>query len=178
MPRRRKPPEEMSTRPAQMRIRIRRAGERQLAEVENYYRQLGKPIETWDWEELARGRPRDARGKFQGKAPQWVTPNVEAEAKRRLMAGIYGELGTQTKFALDVLRRLLTNGEVDDKVAFEAAKYVIDHIIGKPKALIEIDGSERVKQFLAKALILDDGSPEHEIIDGEYLTDEEEDDDE
>jgi len=178
------PPEELSTRKEQMRVRIRRAARatdkkqgRLTAEIENYYKQIGKPIDTWDWEELARGRPRASNGRFTGRTPDWVTPTVVAEAKRRLMAGIYGEMGTQAKFALDVLKRLLTDGEVDDKVALDAAKYVIDHIIGKPEAIIKLDGSDTVRQFLANALVLDDGEPEHEIIEGQYRTDEEEDDD-
>lgn len=184
-PRKRKAPEELSTRQEQMRVRIRRAGkaadkkaDRVGAEIQNYYKQIGRPIEEWDWEELARGRPRAINGTFVGRTPSWVTPTVVNEAKRRLMAGIYGEMGTQSKFALDVLRRLLTSGDVDDKVALDAAKYVIDHIIGKPEAIIKLDGSETVRQFLANALVLDDGAPEHEVIDGEYVTDSEEDDDE
>ena len=143
-------PATLSHKPSQMRIRIRRKAGRADAEIEHYCRVVyNKPVEEWDWEELAKGRPRNAQGKFQGAPPKWITPHLLREARRRLVEGVYGELGVQSKYALETLNRLLTDGEVDDKVALDAAKFVINHIIGNPKAIVSIDASDEVKQFLA-----------------------------
>jgi len=60
-----------------------------LAEVSDRW---AKPIEEWDWQELARGRPRCADGTFKGVAPQWVTLAVRNEAKRRLLARANAEI--------------------------------------------------------------------------------------
>jgi hypothetical protein len=178
MPPRRKSPQELSHRPEQMRNRIRRKAGRADEEIDHYIKvHYQKPIDEWDWEELAKGRVRDKRGGFRGRAAPWITPLVVREARRRLIEGVYGELGTSAKYALQTLHRLVTDGEVDDKVALDAAKYIIDHIIGKPKALVEIDASDNVRQFLARALVLDDGKPQHQVIDGQYTTDDRDEDD-
>lgn len=179
MPPRRKPPEELCQRPDQIRRRIRRKTDKVADEVDYYIKTVyQKPIDEWDWEELARGRPRNSRGNFAGMAPKWITPLVIKEARHRLINGIYGDLGESAKYALQTLRRLVTDGQVDDRVALDAAKYIIDHLIGKPKAMVSVDASDNVRQFLAKAIVLDDGKPQHEVIDGQYTTEDEETDDE
>lgn len=178
MPRRQLPPELMSQKPEQMRRRIRRKAGKAEEEVEYYIKTIyKKPVEEWDWEELAHGRPRDKNGFMTGARPQWTGAHIVREARRRLIEGVYGDLGHSAKYALEVLRRLVTSNDVDDKVALDAAKYIIDHIIGKPKALVEIDASEKVRNFLARAIVLDDGKPQHEVIDGQYRTDSDEGDD-
>lgn len=180
MPPRSRDPSELSQKPSQMRRRIRRKAGNTQREIEYYLEKVyNKPVEEWDWEELARGRPRNSSGDFRGVGPKWVSALVIQEARRRLVEGIYGELGTSAKFAVETLNRLVTDGEVEDRVALEAAKYILDHILGKPRAIVALDASDNVRQFLAKALVLDDGDPQHEVIEGQYRSDDddEEDDD-
>jgi hypothetical protein len=178
MPPRQRDPKTMSHDPAQMRRRIRRKAGYADREIEHYLETVyEKPIDQWDWEELARGRPRSKRGDFSGYSAKWLTPLVVKEARRRLVEGIYGDLGTSAQFAVQTLQRLVSDGEVDDRVALEAAKYILDHILGKPKALVEIDASDNVRQFLANAIVLDDGRPQHQVIEGQYQSNDEEEDD-
>jgi hypothetical protein len=73
---------ELSRKPKEIRKRLRRGDnlERDLAMLE----EAGyKPVSEWDDEELARGRPRDRRGLFSGRTPEWRKEQVEAEALRR-----------------------------------------------------------------------------------------------
>lgn len=179
-------PRELVNTPKQIRNRLRRRG-KNLDREWNLYQQeaYGKPIEEWDLEELARGRPRAEDGSFRGRSPSWITPFVMREAKRRLLDEAFGSLAGHVDLAVRTIVKLLKNNEVDDygrpvvdaRTKFAAAQFVIDHVIGKPKVGIEIDATDTVRQFLASALVLDDGSPAHPVIDGQFTEDEEDHDD-
>lgn len=182
MPRRE--PRELVNTPKQIRNRLRRKGKKFEAELDLYQDEVyGKRIEEWDLEELSRGRPRDALGGFRGPAPKWITPLVVKEAKRRLLDHTLGSLAGHVELAVKTIGNLLASDEVDDfgrpvvdaRTKLAAAQFVIENVIGKPKAILEIDGTDTVKQFLASALVLDDGTPAHPVIQGEVVEDDEED---
>src|SRR5262245_63124610 len=63
-----------STSRKQMRARARR--KRKKAGESEEFKRLYKPIEQWDPEELARGRPRSRDGNFTGRPPRWITRAV------------------------------------------------------------------------------------------------------
>lgn len=172
--------------PAQIRRRLRRAAGSLDGDLEEYTKATGfKPVEEWDLEELARGKPRNARGDFRGKAPTWIAPAITREAKRRLHDESFGMLAANAGKAVTVIVKLMEDRSLDDngrpvvdaRTKLEAAKFVIEHIIGKPKAVVEIDGSDRVAQFLARALVLDSGEAAHPVIDGHLVANDEEEDD-
>lgn len=176
-------PREMVNTPKQIRNRLRRKTKKFEAELELYQDvAYGKRIEDWDLEELARGRPRTSDGHFRGPAPKWITPLVIREAKRRLLDHTYGSMAAHVDLAVQTVVKLLNSTEVDDwgrplvdaRTKLAAATFVIEHIIGKPKNTVEVDGTDTVRQFLAAALVLDDGTPAHPVIDGQFS---EEDDD-
>lgn len=175
-------PSKLSTNPKQIRTRMRRRGldldrDAELYAIHGYK----KPIHEWDLEELARGRVRDKNGEFRGRAPSWITPVIMKEAKRRLLAETYGKLAGHIDQAVVTMGNLLTSEEVDEngkplvdsKTKFAAAAFIIEHTIGKPKAVVEIDATEDTKNALAAAIVLDDGQPQdHEVIDGEFTEEE------
>jgi hypothetical protein len=176
----------LSKNPAQIRRRLRRAGEHLERDVDMYSEATGfKPVVDWDLDELARGKPRAVDGSFRGGVPVWVTPLITREAKRRLLDESFGKLAGHVDLACTVIAKLLTDKSVDDhgkpivdaRTKFAAAQFVIEHVIGKPKAVVEIDGSDRVAQFLASALVLESGQPAHPVIDGQFTTSEEGEDD-
>lgn len=187
-------PDKLSRKPSQIRRRLRRTTgntpekrarlERDLAimqEADPRY----KPIEEWDWEELARGRPRDKEGKFRGAAPSWLDNKLREEAKRRLKERVHDALNVYARQALRVLQRTMIDESVDIKIRLDTAKFVIEHVIGKATVKQEIK-AEGIG-FIARALVMEDPEdpghmiPAHptaargQVIDGEWS--EEDDDD-
>lgn len=178
MGRRPNDPSKLSTKPAQIKNRIRKR-EKPLQQDINLYIEhvYKKPIEEWDLEELGRGRPRDKNGSFTGAAPKWITATVAQEAKRRLLTETFGELAGHAQTAVKVIVNLMTSTEVDEKgkpivdprTQLAAATFILEHILGKPKAVVDIGGEDFVRSALASAIILDDGMPQgHLVIEGEY----------
>lgn len=171
------PTEKLSRDRKQVQTRIRRRAGNIERDAKIYFEDVyQKPIEEWDLAELAHGRPRNVAGHFAGRSPDWITPFVMREAKRRLMTEVYGDLAAYADQAIKVMvglmnsRALDANGKplVDAATRFKAAQYILDHIIGKPKAVFEVEASDQVKAFLAKALVFDDGLPAHPVVDGQF----------
>lgn len=164
----------VSERPRAARRRLRSRAERLDEEVhkdiEIVYK---KPIEDWDWEELSRGRPRGANGKFDGRKPSWITPAITAEARRRMRTFTEGELMVHASAAIDVLKEIMTDQTQDDfgkpvvpaSVRVDAAKYVLNHVIGTPTARVEVSETNPIADLMADVLVNPDGEPSHMVID-------------
>lgn len=180
----------LSTKPSQIRNRLRRRTAAFNQELELYEEHgYGKKIEDWDVEELARGRPRASDGSFRGKNPSWITPMVAREAKRRLMEHTFGEMTAHIDLAIKTVVNLMTSKAVDDwgkpivdaRTKLDCAKFIIEHVLGKPKALVEVSATDVVQQYLAASIVVEqeDGTfvPAHPVIDGQFTEDDEEDDD-
>lgn len=148
----------------QIRARARRHARISEAELDKLY----KPIEEWDEEELARGRPKAADGTFRGRSPSWITRKMHEEAMARFKGIIEGRMREETVTALGVVKRILENDDVDEKgrpavaasTKLEAAKFLLEHVVGKPTQRQEVDISVRLQSLLAVATAgpLDDGS--------------------
>lgn len=139
----------------QIRARARRHARISEAELNKLY----KPIEEWDEEELARGRPRAADGTFRGKSPSWITRQMHEEAMARFKSLVESDVRQHTVEALKTVQWILANEDVDDKgklvippsTKLEAAKFLIEHVIGKPTQRTETDISVRLQALLAVA---------------------------
>lgn len=180
--------ETLSKDPKQIRRRVRRAHGKIQADVDLYLKEAyGKPIEEWDLEELARGRCRDQNGQFRGQAPQWITPTVQKEARRRLLEHAFGTMAGHVDLAIQTLVNLIQSEDVDDKgkpivdgrTKLQACIFILEHVMGKPKAVVELHDTNEAKSALAAAIVLDDGKPKNPpvILEGEYTEDDEEEDD-
>jgi hypothetical protein len=173
----------LSKDPAQIRRRLRRAAGNP-AKLDRDYKMLAehpdthhKPLEDWDYEELARGRPRSKDGRFGGGTPSWVTLKVQQEAKERLRTKAYGDLARYAGSAVKVLVNLMRDTDVENRIRLDAAKYLLDQVIGKAKVFAQLEGKLDVQAFLAEALVMPDGSPAHPVIDlddGEWSEDDDE----
>jgi hypothetical protein len=172
----------LSEKPTAVRRRIRKTGQKLERDIGLLY----KPIEEWDMEELARGRPRNKAGNFQGPQPIWLTPLIIKQAKDRLRVLTRDEVAFFAADATRVMHDLMQNNDVDDdgkplvppSVRLQAAQYVLDQTIGKPTQQVEVQGNVVLTSLLAKVMIDEDGEPAHPIIDAEVVEDEPEDDDE
>ena len=139
----------------QIRARARRGQkitEKELA-------QLYRPVEEWDEEELARGRPRAADGTFRGKSPSWITREMHETAMSRFKNIVEGRMREETVTALSVVHSILTSEDTDEKdrplvgagTKLDAAKFLIEHAIGKPLQRTETDISVKLQGLLAMA---------------------------
>jgi len=159
--------------------RVRRRHKAMSAELDddiiNYY---GKPVSEWDFQELQYGRTREADGTFNmtGPTPTWITPAIMAEAQRRLKLMTRDRMGHYAGAAIAVMAKLMRNSR-SDLVKFNAAKYILDQIIGMPTQRVEIDEGPTAAEFMADFLIELDGR-KHKVIEGEVTNIFDEDDDE
>lgn len=148
-------PEEKARRQARARAR------RNVKAREEALAQLYKPVEEWDEEELARGRPRDAGGGFRGPAPKWISTAVHEEAMKRFKDISHGEQRATVPLALGTIRTILTNEDLDDKgrpvvpwgVKADVAKWSIEHLLGKPTQRTEVDISVKLQGVLANVMV-------------------------
>lgn len=132
----------------------------------------GKPIEEWDLDELARGRPRASDGSFKGPAPTWVTAELKEEAYNRFKEYVKGELAGGSLRALSRIKDLIDDAE-SDRVRLDASKFVLEHLIGRPTQEVKGDISLNLQQILAGVLVNPNGA---EAIDVEAEYEELEDD--
>lgn len=120
-----------------------------------------KPLEEWDTEELARGRPRNKDGTFRGPKPQYVSMAMHEEAVDKFAAVIRTEMNVATVKAVEELQSILNNDEVDYRgkpiispsVKLDAAKFLVEHIVGKPKQHIEQDVSIKLQAILGTVIV-------------------------
>ena len=123
-----------------------------------------KPLAEWDEEELARGRPRDAKGTFAGPKPAWITPEMHEEAISRFQAVVKTGMQAATVDALKAVTDILVNDEVDNRgkpvvgasTKLQAATFLLEHVVGKPKQTIEQDISVKLQGLLASVMVQPD----------------------
>lgn len=148
--------------PKQIRARARRRANKTATlsdqEMEYLYK---KPIDEWDLDELAQGRPRNAKGHFKGPKPGWITSAVHEESMAKYTAAVKGSMRATTVDALDILKQLINDDNVDDKgkplvgasVKLDAAKFLIEHVVGKPTQRIESDVSVKLQSILGSVMV-------------------------
>lgn len=151
--------------------RVRRRHKAMSAELDDdiiaYY---GKPVSEWDFEELQAGRTRGRDGIISttGSTPEWITPAIMAEAQKRLKLMTRDKLGHYAGAAIAVMAKLMQNSR-SDLVKFQAAKYVLDQIVGMPTQRVDVNEGPGVAEFMADFLVELDGR-KHKVIEGEVLS--------
>lgn len=148
--------------PKQIRARARRKAKRREIMTDQEFEYLyEKPVEEWDMEELAKGRPRNSAGGFSGPRPKWVTSAVHERAMERYTAAVKTDMRATTVDALDAIRWIIQNEDVDDKgkpivpagTKLEASKFLIEHVVGKPTQRIESDVSVKLQGILGQVMV-------------------------
>lgn len=143
--------------PKQIRARARRKGRLIQEEFDHLY----KPLDEWDEEELARGRPRAADGSFRGKPPKYVQREVHEEAIDRFKELVRQEMRQETAKAVRLIAQLMVDSDVDDKgkpivpasTKLQAAQFLIEHAVGKPLQRQETNISVKLQGILAAATV-------------------------
>lgn len=149
--------------PKQIRARMRRAQKRSkrsrmsMVEFETLY----KPIEEWDMEELARGRPRNSNGNFSGRKPTWITREVHEKSMELFVELTKSDMAALTPSALDSLRWVLTSDAEDERgkpivpaaAKNQAAMFLLEHVVGKPKQVQQQDISVKLQGILGAVMV-------------------------
>ncbi|MGH9907905.1 MAG: hypothetical protein ACRD8U_20240 [Pyrinomonadaceae bacterium] len=141
----------------QIRRRVRRRGTITRKEFETLY----KPIEEWDMEELARGKPRNSKGDFSGPAPQWMTRAMHEAIMSQFRDLVNMEMRAHTVTALSLVGKVLIDDRVDHKgkplvsasEKLRAAQFLIEQQVGKPLQRQEVDISVKLQGLLATATV-------------------------
>lgn len=173
----------LSTNPKTIRSRLRRNGGKATRDLELLQQHGGmKPLELWDMEELARGKPRRSDGKFGGASPVWLTPAIMLEAKRRFIQMTFADLAVYATKAVKVIAKVMEDPNVDDRIRLDAAKFIIEHVIGKAPAKVEMEVKESARDFLADILLTEDEEgnlipADPHLIEGEWRETSDDDDD-
>lgn len=170
----------LSHKPSAVKRRIRRNGGRAAEDIallhEIQYGEV-KPVSEWTLEELSRGRPRHPTGGWRGPKPKWISPIIQAEIRKRLREETIGKLVGHSGMAIKVLAEFLKN-EDEPALRFKAAVLILEYTAGAPERQINIEANVTLQSMLAGALVLDDGSPAHPVIDGSAVWDDDEEEDE
>jgi hypothetical protein len=143
----------------------RQARKRDLVISELY----DKPLDDWDEEELARGRPRASDGTFSGRPPRYVPRELHEEAVRRFQEHAQAELRGIVPKALETISSIVMDDRVDDKgrpvtpraVQLQAAQWIVEHLVGKPKVRLEADISVRLQGILAEVMVSPEEAAQH-----------------
>lgn len=120
-----------------------------------------KPLREWDNEELARGRPRNSDGSFSGPPPAYVTAEVHEEAMERFTSIVRTGMRVATVDAIEVVKEILRDTELDNRgkpvvaagTKLDAAKFLIEHIVGKPTQRVESDISVKLQGLLGAVMV-------------------------
>lgn len=149
--------------PKQIRARQRRAAKRkrQPRMSEQEFEALYKPIEDWDLDELAHGRPRNSEGNFKGRKPTWITREVHERAMELFKTAIKTEMGTLTPTAIDTIRFIMEDNREDERgkpltpaaAKLQASTFLLEHAVGKPKQEVTQDISVKLQGILGAVMV-------------------------
>lgn len=146
----------------QIRARARRKAKRMERMTDQEFEAIyKKPIEDWDLEELAHGRTRNSKGKFSGPTPKWINREVHERSMERFKSVIKSKMNGLTPGAVEAVDWILGNEDVDEKgkpiipasTKLDAAKFLLEHTVGKPTQRIESDVSVRLQAILAQVMV-------------------------
>lgn len=144
------------------RAKARRAGNtKKIRQLEKVIEATYKPLDQWDIEELARGRPRDSLGRFSGPVPKYINRQVHEEAISRFKEISIADMRAIVPAAIQLAETLIQDTEMDDKgrwrtpasVRLDAAKWVVEHLIGKPTQRTEMDISVKLQGVLGNVMV-------------------------
>jgi hypothetical protein len=147
--------------PRQIRARARRRVARRNHMTDQEFEAMYKPLEEWDVAELARGRPRNAAGRFHGPAPKWISREVHERSMALFKDAIKIGMNDLTPSAVDAIRALMISKEKDDKgrptvppsTKLDAAKFLLEHTVGKPTVTVQTDISVKLQGILGQVMV-------------------------
>lgn len=122
---------------------------------------FSKPLDEWDVEELAVGATRRADGSLPRRRPDYIPRVVHEEAISRFREVAASDMRAIVPAAIQTVQNMIENEDVDEKgrmvippsVKLEAAKWVVEHLLGKPRQPIDVDLSVKLQGVLANVMV-------------------------
>lgn len=160
----------------QVRARARRTLEKgKKLSDEDFEAWAGKPIDEWDLEELARGRTKNVKGDFRGAPPKHMPRAVHERIVERFKILVKDQLNVSSVQALGVISNLISDDSFDDKgkpvvpasVKLDAAKWLVEHVVGKPVQPTQTDVSVKLQGILGAVMVnpvLDERHPDIQAL--------------
>lgn len=145
----------------QLRARARRSLKQGTRLSNSHFEGIMKPLDDWDSEELARGRPRNAAGTFGGRPSQYITRELHERAMEKFKVLVRDEMNVHSITALKTIQMVLESEEVDFKgkpivgaaQKLDAAKFLLEHIVGKPTQPTTTDISVKLQGILGTVMV-------------------------
>ena len=123
-----------------------------------------KPLSEWDADELAHGYPRNSEGRFSRVRPTVIPRAVHEEAISRFRDLATQDLRVLVPDAIKLVHGLILNEELDERgrmvvppsVKLQAAQWVVEHLVGKPRQPVDVDISVKLQGILANVMVSPD----------------------
>jgi hypothetical protein len=144
---------------------IRRRANRRIRKgqriTDEAFKAAYKDIDEWDDEELARGRPRDTNGQFRGAPYKYIPREVHERAVERFKVLVREQMNVHSIEALKTIQMVLESDEVDHKgkpivpasTKLDAAKFLLEHIVGKPVQPTQSEVSVKLQGILGAVMV-------------------------
>lgn len=120
-----------------------------------------KPVEEWSMKELAMGRPLPPDGVPKGPKPRWVDMEVHEKSMDLFMKAVRTEMNANTVDALTALQMILSDDRLDARgkplvgpsIKLDAAKFLLEHVVGKPRQHVTQDISIKLQGLLGTVMV-------------------------
>lgn len=127
------------------------------------------PVEELTMQELTKGQLMDRDGGWKGRPPEKIPHKYNAIILRELTSRMNQQFRTHAVDAIDTIADVMNNGEdVRHQKRLDAAKYVVERIIGKIPDRLEVTENITVWQGLQEGdgllVDLEDDEMEAEIV--------------
>src|SRR6266702_2160596 len=146
----------------QTRRRAERKLKRGMAITDEEFEMLFKPISEWTIDELAKGYCRTKEGRWPSRPPsQFMRGQIREKIDEEFRRHVKLDMNGLTVEALAALRHVLTEDGSDSRgrplvpagVKVRTAEFLVDHLIGKPKQVVQEDISIRLSSILADVMV-------------------------
>jgi hypothetical protein len=142
----------------------------------------GQSLDTWDDEELMRGRRRNKHGTFTGRPAQVVPAALLRELNRRRFSRAHALMADSLVDGALMLRSVINDKKADPADRIKAAELLFNRVLGKPheSVSLEVSGNESTvpwQKMMAGAIVatveeaglLLDREREADFVDGEIV---------
>jgi hypothetical protein len=122
-------------------------------------------VSELDNEELARGYPKASDGSFRGRPPQVIPTALHNRMRKELFERAEVQLKKDLPDAAKFMSEIIADEEVDVKIRLDAAKWLIERVMGKNPTQIQISADAPFMELLEE--LHRDPGPDTDFIDVE-----------
>lgn len=146
----------------QTRRRAERKLKRGMTITDEEFALIFRPVEQWTIEELSKGYCKTAEGRWPSRPPsQLMRGQIRERIDEEFRKRVRGSMNGLTVDALNALQRVIKDDDLDGRgrpmvpaaTKVKAAEFLLDHLLGKPKQVVQEDISVRLSGILADVMV-------------------------